>query len=75
MAQNEGPEINVALACAILRDAGFRASPDKLRAGLAQGVYPFGDYIAADGCHLKNDCYTVYTKKLTDWIRERETTA
>lgn len=52
-----------------LRAAGLRISPDTLRAGIQQGVFPFGNCIT-DGDKVKW-CY-IYDKQMEAWIRERE---
>lgn len=63
--------ISIRKACDRLRDAGFHMSEKKLMQGLITGVYPFGDYIAADGVNLKHDCYDIYPSVLERWIKER----
>ena len=66
------PEMGIRKAAERLRIAGFAMSEAKLKRGIATGVYPFGDYIPRDGDLLKNDCYTVYTVQLENWIEERK---
>ena len=65
------PQITVETAATILRKNGFKMSVDKLRAGLVQGIYPFGDVVQRHDGMLKNDCYDVYTVLLEKWIKER----
>lgn len=52
-----------------LRAAGLRISPETLRDGIQQGVFPFG------GCVMNGDkvkwCY-IYSNLMEDWIQERE---
>lgn len=50
-----------------LRAMGMRISPDTVRRGVQQGVFPFGDVI---DCAGGVRCY-VYTKLLEKWIKER----
>ena len=52
-----------------LRAAGLRISPETLRAGIQQGVFPFGNCVTG-GDKIKW-CY-IYAKQMEDWIRERE---
>lgn len=66
-----GPQITVDDAVKILRQNGFKTSVDKLRAGLVQGIYPFGDVVQRCDGLIKNDCYDVYTLQLKKWIEER----
>ena len=55
-------------ATEILRRYGMRISPDVLRLGLQQGVYPFGVYIAGNGSPI----YQIFRKQFNEWISERE---
>lgn len=52
-----------------LRAAGLRISPDTVRSGIQQGVFPFGDCVMGEG--KPKWCY-IYKNKLDKWIRERE---
>lgn len=61
-------ELTPQQACEVMRCAGFKMSLEKLYLGISQGVYPFGDYVAADGKLMKHDCYTVYKVLLQKWI-------
>lgn len=51
-----------------LRAAGLRISPETLRSGIQQGVFPFGDCVA-DGSKVKW-CY-IYSNLMEEWIAER----
>ena len=51
-----------------MRTAGIRISPETLRDGLEQGVYPFGVYIKS---RHGGNVYQVFAKLLDDWIDER----
>ena len=55
-------------AAEILKSHGHKsANAEKIKYGLEQRVYPFGDAI-----HMsKNMVYDIYEKKLMDWIAER----
>lgn len=56
--------ITAAEATERLRSMGMRISPEILRDGIEQGVFPFGSVVRS-----KNDnprCY-VYERKLTEW--------
>lgn len=51
--------------CDELREYGVKTSPEKIRAGIEQGVYPFGVVI-----HLVSPCYEIYRIKFNQWLRE-----
>lgn len=51
--------------CEELRTLGVKTSPEKIRAGIDQGVYPFGVVI-----HLASPCYEIYRVKFNQWVRE-----
>lgn len=53
-------------AAQILRDIGIKTSAMKIRAGISQGVYPFGECVQM----VQNEC-TIYKKLLEQWISER----
>lgn len=53
-------------ACEILKSNGMKAYPEKIGAGLQQGVFPFGTAIK-----LKEWTYEIYKPLLDAWIRER----
>lgn len=53
-------------AVKVMRDAGIKSSPDRVMAGIEQGVYPWGDCIK-----LRSPEYTVYQKMFEQWIKER----
>lgn len=50
-----------------LRELGMKVSPDKIRNGLKQGVYPFGDFVDMG----KSPAFTIYTKLFNSWVAER----
>lgn len=54
-------------ATEILRGYGMKMSPDTLRYGIEQGVYPFGVCIQCG----RQPAYQIFTKLLDDWIKER----
>lgn len=59
--------LTVEEACAELRSAGLKISPETIRMGLKQKRFPFGDCIVSE---KSVRCY-VYKKLLEDWIAER----
>lgn len=62
--------LTAAEATEILRRSGLRISPETIRAGIAQGTFPFGDCVMnADGS--PKWCY-VYPTLLDKWMKERE---
>ena len=58
--------LSVAETCRILNEHGMSITPERLRAGLQQGVYPFGVAIK-----LKEYCYEIYSNLLYKWVQER----
>jgi len=52
--------------CEILKAHGMKAYPEKIGAGLQQGVYPFGVAIK-----MKEWTYDIYKPLLEKWIKER----
>ena len=52
-----------------LRAAGLRISPETLRDGIQQGVFPFGSCVMKEG--KVKWCY-VFSNLMEAWIRERE---
>lgn len=52
-----------------LRGEGLRISPDTIRDGIQQGIFPFGD------CVMSGDkprwCY-IYANKLEEWIKDKQ---
>ena len=52
---------------AILREHGMKTSPEKIKAGLLCGVYPFGVCI-----QMRQKEYEIYKPLLMRWIAERE---
>lgn len=61
--------INVQEATQILRASGMRISPDNVRLGIEQGVFPFGDLVRSK---TGDPSYYVYLTLLNKWIAERE---
>ena len=55
-------------AAEILKEHGYNsANAVKVKMGLEQGVFPFGQAI-----HMgKQTVYDIYEKQLMDWIKER----
>ncbi len=53
----------------VLRQHGMKLSPDTLRCGLEQGVYPFGICIQCD----RQPVYQIFSRLFYDWIAERTT--
>ena len=58
--------IPVAEAVKEMRAAGIHVTEDKVRVGIEQGVYPWGDCI-----RMRSPEYTVYYKLFSQWLRER----
>lgn len=58
--------MTVADAVKVMRDAGIKSSPDRVMAGIGQGVYPWGDCIK-----LRSPEYTVHQKMFEQWMKER----
>ena len=54
-------------AAEYLRERGMSISPDTLRRGIEQGVYPFGLCIKTDGSSV----YQIFKRLLDEWIAER----
>lgn len=52
-----------------LRAEGIRISPETIRAGLQQKVFPFGDCVMVDG--KPKWCY-VYASMLESWRKKRK---
>lgn len=50
-----------------LRARGMKISPSKIRNGLKQGVYPFGDVVIVD----KAPSFTIYKRLFDMWVAER----
>ena len=53
-------------AAKAMRDAGIRISEDRLRAGMEQGGYSWGDCVK-----MRCPEYTVYQKLFYQWMKER----
>lgn len=60
--------MTAAAATEYLRGMGLRISPEVIRMGIQQGVFPFGDCVM-NGTKTKW-CY-IYKPKLDQWIAER----
>ena len=54
-------------AAQYLRDRGLSISPDTLRQGIKQGVYPFGIVIEME----RSPVFQIVKKQLDAWIAER----
>jgi hypothetical protein len=54
-------------AALYLRDRGLSISPDTLRQGIKQGVYPFGIVIEME----RSPVFQIFKKQLDAWIAER----
>lgn len=50
----------------LMRQAGIRTSAEKVRQGILQGVYPWGECI-----QMKAPSCTVYQKMFFRWLKER----
>ena len=57
--------LNIEAANVVLRNHGVRISPETLRSGIEQKVFPFGDCIRTKN---GNPVFLVYQKQLDDWI-------
>ena len=53
-----------------LRAAGLRISRETLISGIQQKIFPFGDTVEREGGKAPW-CY-IYTKKLEEWIADKE---
>ena len=51
-----------------LRGLGVRISPDLLRDGIEQGVFPFGSYIKSRN---GGNEYKIYRRLFDEWVAER----
>lgn len=58
--------MTVADAVKVMREAGIKTGPDRVMAGIEQGVYPWGDCIK-----MRSPEYTVYCKMFEQWLKER----
>lgn len=58
--------ITVDEAAKRLQEAGMKISGQRLRAGIIQGVYPWGEHVK-----MKMDEFTVYEKLFEKWMAER----
>ena len=59
--------LSVATTTEIMRAAGISMTADTLRAGLKQGVFPFGDCIERE----KGPVYHIYKKLFDQWMHAR----
>ena len=48
-----------------LRNLGVRTSPDKIAAGIQQGVYPYGVCISMPG---KRRYFEIYKSQFDEWV-------
>ena len=55
--------------CDALRDMGVKTTPVKIRAAIAQGVYPFGIRI-----QMEHQEFEIYRALFEKWVDERATT-
>lgn len=60
--------MNVQECLTYLRAHGLKISYEKLKAGLIQGVYPFGYCIDCG----KSKSFDIYKRLVDEWISERE---
>lgn len=58
--------LKVSEACEKLEEYGFSITPQKMRLGLQQRIYPFGDAIKSTEW-----VYDIYEHLLDKWIAER----
>ena len=58
--------MTVTEAAKMMREAGIRISEDRVRAGIEQGVYAWGDCVK-----MRCPEYTVYQKLFNQWMKER----
>lgn len=58
--------ITVDEAARRLQAAGMKISGQRLRAGIVQGVYPWGEHVK-----MKMDEFLVYEKLFEKWMAER----
>lgn len=59
--------LNAAQASEALRHMGMKITPEVLRAGIEQGVFPFGIVIETGATTRKT---IVFEKKLCEWAKE-----
>jgi hypothetical protein len=52
-----------------MRAAGMNITPDVVRSGLEQRVYPFGDCITTKSGGKR---YFIYVRLFEDWMKERD---
>lgn len=64
--EGQKPVINASEAAQILRDAGLSISPERVRFGIQQKEFPWGNCILDENGE-KPRCY-VYVKPLTEWM-------
>lgn len=58
--------MNVEEAADLMRQAGIRTSAERVRMGIQQGVYPWGDAVK-----MGTMSHIVYTKLFWKWMEER----
>jgi hypothetical protein len=60
--------ITPAEAAERLRAVGVSTSAERIRAGLIQGVYPFGEAVKME----KGYSFAIYSRLFEEWVKERE---
>lgn len=58
--------MTVQQAAKAMREAGISISDDRVRAGIEQGVYPWGDCVK-----MRSPEYMVYCKLFDNWMKAR----
>ena len=66
MEQQKLETLSISQAVNELRALGVKTSPNKIRAGIIQGVYPFGICIQMD-----NNEFEIYRVQFDKWVAER----
>ncbi len=65
MAATKIETMTVAQVVEELRALGVKTTANKIRAGIIQGVYPFGVHIT-----MENEEFEIYRKKFNEWVAE-----
>lgn len=63
-------DISADRALELLHAAGSSIGKSAFYAGLQQGVFPFGEYIAPDGKYLTRAYYRISKARLMRWIED-----
>lgn len=63
------PTMTVSQAYKRMSEVGIKTSPEKIRAMIDEGKYPWGV-----SCKLKERVYEIYTVLFEKWLAEREKT-